>query len=66
MPDMLLIDGGKGQVTQALDVLANCRSTACRWWVSPRAQRARPGFETLILGDSGRRSAAAADNAACT
>ncbi len=43
-PDLLLIDGGKGQVTAVLRDAARSRaSTTCRWSASPRGRTAMPG-----------------------
>jgi excinuclease ABC subunit C len=51
MPDLLLIDGGEGQLTQARDVLANLNiSSVVLVGVSKGVER-RAGDETLILPD---------------
>ena len=53
LPDILLIDGGKGQVTQALEVLADLGLTLLVIGVAKGAER-RAGHETLIRGDNGK------------
>ena len=50
MPDLLLIDGGKGQLRQALDVLtAFAITNLCVVGVAKGAAR-KSGFETLFIG----------------
>ena len=54
LPDMLLIDGGKGQVTQARDALAELQvEGVCIVGVAKGPQR-KAGQETLIIADTGR------------
>jgi excinuclease ABC subunit C len=57
MPDILLIDGGKGQVSQALAVLANCDQGVEVVGVAKGTTR-KAGFETLS-------SATAASSCSC-
>ena len=53
LPDMLLIDGGKGQVTQARDVLGELQvEGVCIVGVAKGRQR-KAGQETLIVADTG-------------
>ncbi|HET8764428.1 MAG TPA: excinuclease ABC subunit UvrC [Rhodanobacter sp.] len=53
-PDVLLIDGGRGQVAQALDVLAELGVTGIHVVGVAKGPARRPGEETLILVDQGR------------
>ncbi len=54
LPDILLIDGGKGQVAQALDVLNDLGVTSVLVVGVAKGPERRAGHETLILGASGR------------
>jgi excinuclease ABC subunit C len=51
MPDILLIDGGKGQVAQALEVLANLQIESIRVLGVAKGTTRKPGLETLIMED---------------
>jgi excinuclease ABC subunit C len=42
LPDVLLIDGGAGQLAQAQAALADLGVKACCWWAWPRAWSAVP------------------------
>lgn len=53
-PDVLLIDGGRGQVAQALDVLKELGVAGIRVVGVAKGPARRPGEETLILVDQGR------------
>jgi excinuclease ABC subunit C len=53
-PDVLLIDGGKGQVAQALDVLRELGIAGIEVVGVAKGPSRRVGEETLVLGDSGR------------
>lgn len=53
MPDILLIDGGKGQVTQALEVLKELEVSGIEVVGVAKGTTRKAGFETLILGDTG-------------
>ncbi|KGI78335.1 excinuclease ABC subunit UvrC [Oleiagrimonas soli] len=53
-PDILLIDGGSGQVAQALDVLAELGLGDIRVVGVSKGPARRAGDENLILADSGR------------
>ncbi|MEM6302972.1 MAG: excinuclease ABC subunit UvrC, partial [Pseudomonadota bacterium] len=64
MPDILLIDGGKGQVTQALDVLRELSINAVEVVGVAKGTTRKAGFETLILGDSGMELQLPSDNRA--
>ena len=41
-PDLVLIDGGKGQLSAVCEVLESSACTTCRWWRSPRGRTAMP------------------------
>jgi excinuclease ABC subunit C len=53
-PDLLLIDGGKGQVGQALAVLRELGLSGITVVGVAKGPSRRVGEETLLLGDSGR------------
>jgi excinuclease ABC subunit C len=53
-PDVLLIDGGSGQVAQALDVLKQLGVTGIEVVGVAKGPGRRAGEETLVLADSGR------------
>ncbi|MEO7432752.1 MAG: excinuclease ABC subunit UvrC [Dokdonella sp.] len=54
LPDLLLIDGGKGQVQQAIDVLNELGVEGVPIVGVAKGEARKAGDETLILGDSGR------------
>ncbi len=54
LPDILLIDGGAGQVGQAIDVLRELGIEGVRVVGVAKGESRRAGHESLILGDSGR------------
>ena len=54
LPDLLLIDGGKGQVQQAVDVLNELGVEGVPIVGVAKGEARRAGDETLILGRSGR------------
>ena len=53
-PDILLIDGGSGQVAQALEVLRDLGLTDIQVVGVAKGPGRRAGEETLVLADSGR------------
>jgi excinuclease ABC subunit C len=53
-PDILLIDGGSGQVAQALDVLRELGVSGIEVVGVAKGPGRRAGEETLVLADSGR------------
>ncbi len=54
MPDVLLIDGGKGQVTQAREVLEELQIDGVYVLGVAKGPTRRPGLEQLIPGDGNR------------
>ena len=64
MPDILLIDGGKGQVTQALEVLGQLEIDKVDVVGVAKGTTRKAGFETLIMGASGREMQLAGDHPA--
>jgi excinuclease ABC subunit C len=54
LPDVLLIDGGKGQVAQALEVLADFGVGGVLVVGVAKGAERRAGHETLIRGDNGK------------
>jgi len=54
LPDVLLIDGGKGQVAQALEVLADLGVSGVLVVGVAKGAERRAGHETLIRGDNGK------------
>jgi excinuclease ABC subunit C len=54
LPDILLIDGGLGQVRQAIDVLNTLGVEGVRIVGVAKGEARKSGHESLILGDSGR------------
>ena len=63
MPDVLLIDGGEGQLTQARDVLATLQITSVLLVGVAKGVERKAGAETLILPD-GRQLKPGADSPA--
>ena len=54
LPDVLLIDGGKGQVAQALEVMADLAVNGVLVVGVAKGAERRAGHETLIRGDNGK------------
>ncbi len=57
IPDVLLIDGGKGQVSQAMTVLSDLDIAGITVFGVAKGVTRRAGFETLIDGATGRELA---------
>lgn len=64
MPDILLIDGGKGQVTQAMSVLAELDVKGVEVLGVAKGTTRKAGFETLVFGDTGVEIQLPSDNVA--
>jgi excinuclease ABC subunit C len=64
LPEILLIDGGKGQVSQALSVLEELQVSSVEVVGVAKGTTRKAGFETLILGDSGVELQLPSDNPA--
>jgi excinuclease ABC subunit C len=64
LPDILFIDGGKGQVAQAQSVLATFEITSVRVIGVAKGTTRKAGFETLIDGDTGAEFRIRGDNPA--
>jgi excinuclease ABC subunit C len=64
IPDLLLIDGGKGQLSQALDVLEELQVEGISVVGVAKGVTRRPGLETLIMGDTGKEVHLPADSSA--
>jgi len=64
LPDILFIDGGKGQVSQAMSVLADLQITGVEVIGIAKGVTRKAGFETLIRGDTGEESQLPGDSAA--
>ena len=64
LPDVLFIDGGKGQVSQAVSVLSQFDITSIKVIGVAKGTTRKAGFETLIDADTGRESHLRGDNPA--
>lgn len=64
MPDILFIDGGKGQVTQAVEALTELQVTDLLVVGVAKGSTRKAGFEVLIRADSGKEFVMAADSPA--
>src|SRR5690606_25847787 len=53
LPDVLVIDGGKGQMKQALQVLSDLQVQGVLVLGVAKGETRKPGLETLFLDDSG-------------
>ncbi|MFN3786012.1 MAG: excinuclease ABC subunit UvrC, partial [Thiothrix sp.] len=57
LPDILFVDGGKGQVTQALDVLQTLQVQGVMVVGVAKGEGRKPGLETLIIAQGSERLA---------
>jgi excinuclease ABC subunit C len=64
MPDILFIDGGKGQVSQAMSVLADLQIAGVEVIGVAKGVTRKAGFETLLNGSTGRERQLGIDNPA--
>jgi excinuclease ABC subunit C len=64
LPDILFIDGGKGQVTQAIEVLNELQVTGVQIIGVAKGTTRKAGFETLIMADTGDEVTLASDSSA--
>lgn len=64
MPDVLFIDGGKGQVSQAMSVLQDLQVSGVDVIGVAKGTTRKAGFETLIHGATGRERQLPADHQA--
>jgi excinuclease ABC subunit C len=64
LPDVLLIDGGKGQVAQATAVLDALALPSVTVVGVAKGVTRKAGFETLVMADSGREQQLPGDSAA--
>jgi len=64
LPDILFIDGGKGQVSQAMGVLEELQLSGIEVIGVAKGVTRKAGFETLLNGASGQERQLPVDNAA--
>ncbi len=64
LPDILFIDGGKGQVSQARQVLEQFELNTVKIVGIAKGTTRKAGFETLVDGDTGAESQLRGDNPA--
>ena len=64
LPDILFIDGGKGQVAQAMDVLRDMQINGVEVVGVAKGVTRKAGFETLLRGATGSESRLRSDNPA--
>lgn len=64
LPDLILIDGGKGQLAAALDVMAELQLQHIPMVAVAKGLSRRPGLETLVVSDGRRTLRLAADSPA--
>ena len=64
MPDVLFIDGGKGQVSQAMLVLQELQISGIDVIGVAKGAMRRAGLETLVSGVTGKQSRLSPDHAA--
>lgn len=64
LPDILLVDGGKGQVTQAVEVLEELQVEGVQVVGVAKGPTRRPGLEQILLAGQERPTILAADSPA--
>ncbi len=64
LPDLLIIDGGKGQVTQAMEVLDELSISGVLVVGIAKGPTRKAGFEVLVSGDTGEESVLESDSGA--
>ena len=64
LPDILFIDGGKGQVSQAMSVLQDLQLSGVEVIGVAKGATRKAGFETLVNGTTGEERQLPGDNAA--
>ncbi|TCK09066.1 excinuclease ABC subunit UvrC [Marinobacterium mangrovicola] len=64
LPDLLVIDGGKGQVAQAMDVLASLQVTEVLVIGIAKGPTRKAGFEVLVSGETGEEQVLESDSPA--
>ncbi|MET3998707.1 excinuclease ABC subunit UvrC [Marinobacterium sp. MBR-109] len=64
LPDLLIIDGGKGQVAQAMAVMEELQINEVLVVGVAKGPTRKAGFEVLIRGDSGEETVLASDSPA--
>jgi excinuclease ABC subunit C len=64
MPDVLFIDGGKGQVAQAMSVLQELQVSGIEVIGVAKGATRRAGFETLVSGATGKETQLPPDHGA--
>ena len=64
LPDILFIDGGKGQVSQAMSVLDDLQISGVEVVGVAKGVTRKAGFETLIRGNTGEEKRLPGDSAA--
>jgi len=64
LPELLLIDGGKGQLGKAIEVMAELGVSGVQLIGVAKGTTRKPGFETLYDGDSGAEIVLSSDSPA--
>jgi len=64
MPDILFVDGGKGQVAQAMSVLEHLQVDGIEVIGVAKGTTRKAGFETLVIGTTGNQSQLPPDHGA--
>jgi len=64
LPDLLVIDGGKGQVAQAMEVLASLQISEVLVIGIAKGPTRKAGFEVLVSGETGQEQVLQSDSPA--